>query len=257
MTLTSTHDTKRSEDARMRLVALSHHPDAFAALWALADALPSRADVEPKWRWYIAQSALAIWHDDPRAIEERLDQHIEKAMREAKQTTFWTRPDVQVEAAAKGFARELCAQWHRERPAELDRLIERGRALALAQLAFKALMPGFPDIYRGAEGEFLALTDPDNRLPVDFGALAALAQGTGFGADKARLTRILLALRRSERAFFDAADARFDATEGHTLWRTLDQRTLVAKLSTASVDPGTERLFSARYDGLDLAVFWR
>src|SRR5690606_15918995 len=32
MTLTSTHDTKRSEDSRMRLVAMSHHPEAFGAL---------------------------------------------------------------------------------------------------------------------------------------------------------------------------------------------------------------------------------
>ena len=33
LTLTSSHDTKRAEDARMRLVAMTHLPHAFGRVW--------------------------------------------------------------------------------------------------------------------------------------------------------------------------------------------------------------------------------
>ncbi|MTD98863.1 malto-oligosyltrehalose synthase [Paracoccus sp. YIM 132242] len=204
MTLVSTHDTKRSGDSRMRLVAISHLPRAFMALHDAAGALPSAPAVEPRWRWYILQSALAIWNGDADGSADRLNGHIEKAMREAKLTSFWSNPDAGAEAAAHAFARDLLDAWQRAPDPALQSLLDRGEALAFAQLALQMLMPGFPDIYRGDEGGLLALTDPDNRLPVDWDSLAA----TPDADTKPDWTRQLLSLRQRHADFLKDADAR-------------------------------------------------
>ncbi|WP_207100428.1 malto-oligosyltrehalose synthase [Paracoccus shandongensis] len=210
MTLVSTHDTKRSGDSRMRLVAVSHLPGAFAALYEAACALPSAKGVEPRWRWYVVQSALAIWNGDADGSADRLNGHIEKAMREAKLTSFWSNPDQGAEAAAQAFARDLLDAWQRAPDPALQSLLDRGEALAFAQLALQMLMPGFPDIYRGDEGGLLALTDPDNRLPVDWNRLSAPPDADS----KLHWTRQLLALRQRHADFLKDADAqvRLDGT---------------------------------------------
>ena len=52
---------------------------------------------------------------------------------------------------------------------------------SLAQLALKFTVPGVPDVYQGCEQWNFSLVDPDNRRPVDFGQLAAIA-GAAAGA---------------------------------------------------------------------------
>lgn len=257
MTLTSTHDTKRSGDSRMRLVAISHAPDAFAALYNQAVQLPAAEAVEPKWRWYIAQSALAIWDEADSDRTQRLDAHILKAMREAKQSTFWTHPNSPVEVAAIAFADALCDTWRETRPAELDTLIAIGDGLIFAQLILKAIMPGFPDFYRGSEAIFLALTDPDNRLPVDWSALAELHADEGLSSDKARLTHLLLRLRREHPEFFAAATAELDVTDaGFTLIRYIENRALIASFGAAPEDE-TDTLWAQDFGGKTLSLGWR
>jgi len=189
LTLTSSHDTKRAEDARMRLVALSHCPDEFTRLWRGARALPEAEGVDPNQCWYILQSLVAIWRKDAPDLAERLAEHTLKALREAKEATTWTHPDDEVERAATGFARALVAAWQADPPAELGPIVETGEALSLKQLELKVALAGVPDFYQGAEGALLDLTDPDNRRPVSPGAMTRLA---GWEAEKARLTRALL-----------------------------------------------------------------
>ncbi|WP_127144003.1 malto-oligosyltrehalose synthase [Pelagibacterium montanilacus] len=254
MTLTSTHDTKRSEDSRMRLVAISHLPEMFIALYDAAAELPDAGRVEARWRWYIVQSALALFSDAVDEIGDRLDGHIEKAMREAKLTSFWTRPDTQAESNARAFAREVLQSWTQDRPEALAALIERGNALSLAQLALKAVMPGFPDFYRGSEISFLALTDPDNRLPVDWGRMQRAHEGDGFDATKARWTRELLAMRAAEPEFFSTATAVLKRSEDRIrLVRQLDGTVLAVEISHGprSADPAP--ILSIAFDG-DVAV---
>jgi (1->4)-alpha-D-glucan 1-alpha-D-glucosylmutase len=202
LVLTSSHDTKRAEDARMRLVAMTHRPEAFAALWGAAQDLPGAAEVTPAQRWYLVQSWLAIHEDGREDIGDRLAAHVEKALREAKEVTTWTHPREEAEEPAQAFARALAAAW-REPPAAARPLIERGDQLSLAQLALKAMLPGIPDFYQGAEGALHHLTDPDNRLAVDFEALAAPPEG-GLAAAKLALTRALLRLRAEAPGLFDA-----------------------------------------------------
>lgn len=192
MVLTSTHDTKRAEDARMRLVALSHLPEEWAELSALAgERMP---EIAPNLRWYILQSWLAIVETGRTDVPDRLAVHIEKAMREAKEVTSPTHPDHAAEAPAMAAARDLALGWE-DPPEPARRLMARADDLSLAQLALKLMLPGIPDIYQGAEAAVHHLTDPDNRLPVDFEALTRpLAHGVS--GKKLGLTKAMLALRR-------------------------------------------------------------
>lgn len=244
MTLVSTHDTKRSGDSRMRLVAISHLPHAFGALFDAASALPGAAGVAPRWRWYVVQSALAIWNGDPDHVAVRLNRHIEKAMREAKLTSFWSNPDMAAEGAVKDFARALLDHWAAAPDGYLALLIDRGEALSFAQLALQMLMTGFPDLYRGDEGGLLSLTDPDNRLPADWDTLATPPDA---GA-KLDWTRRLLALRREHRDFLERADCRVEGGgQSLRLTRSLGSRQIAVTFATGgwAGDPGfLDRAFS-------------
>lgn len=198
MVLTSSHDTKRSEDARMRIAAISHLPEEFGALYRLAAELAP--GVAPAHLWYLVQSWLAI-HDAGRAdLADRLAAHMQKALREAKQGTTPTHPVPEHEAPVEAAARRLVAAWGANPPGPARRLIALGEDLSLAQAAVKLLLPGVPDIYQGSETGTLHLTDPDNRLPVE-----ALREnrggGQGWRRQKHDLIATLLALHRPGSGF--------------------------------------------------------
>ena len=197
LTLTSSHDTKRAEDARARLIAASHRPGDKLSL--MADLPDTFAALPPATRWYIAQSWLAIAaapeRPDHPSLPERLARHIEKALREAKQVTWPTHPDPAAEAPALAAARHLADTW-RIPPEAARHLIRLGEEISLAQLALKLFLPGIPDIYQGCETASFHLTDPDNRLPVDFEALTRPQPKSTLSAAKLDLTRSLLSFRR-------------------------------------------------------------
>jgi (1->4)-alpha-D-glucan 1-alpha-D-glucosylmutase len=204
LTLTSSHDTKRSEDARMRIAALSHDPDMRDVLMSLVPDLPA------PWGWYLAQSAFAA--QPAGALADRLAAHLEKAMREAKRDTFWTAPNSGFEGPVLRAARAVAARMD-PLPEALADLARRAEGLALAQCALKLLIPGIPDVYQGTEvGSFL-LTDPDNRRAVDFTSLAA-GHVEGFDAVKLDLTRTVLRLRRERPEIGAASWTPEGASEG-------------------------------------------
>lgn len=206
LTLTSSHDTKRSEDARMRLVALSHAPDAFLALWEAANALPGARRSDPALRWYLVQSALALWDGGSDEMRTRLAEHMVKAAREGKSVSNWVAPDTGAEDALCALTDALVLHWRASVPEDLNRLIRIGARLSLAQLALKCAMPGVPDFYGEAIGAHFALTDPDNRRPVAAETLMTAADAPGLQGDKARLTRDLLRLRAEDPVFFEDAE---------------------------------------------------
>jgi (1->4)-alpha-D-glucan 1-alpha-D-glucosylmutase len=203
MTLTSSHDTKRSEDARMRIAAITHDPRAFLDFHRRCSDAAGEA-IGPNLRWYLAQTLIAMSGEAD--LAQRLETHVEKALREAKRSTFWNAPNADVEDAAKDCARRLALGFDGLRTG-LTRILGHARALSLTQTALKLTLPGIPDIYQGCEISCHALTDPDNRRAVDFDALAAgLADPSTLAddhdRDKLALTRRLLRLRRSEPALF-------------------------------------------------------
>ena len=292
MTLTSTHDTKRSEDARMRLVAVSHLPEAFLALWEHSESVDGAKEIDPNLRWYILQTLLAMWETGRGDIAERLGQHVEKAMREAKEVTTWTHQDPEAEAAAQRFAKALAKSWDGELPAGAGQLMARGEALSLAQTALKLLMPGIPDIYQGTEVGAFQLTDPDNRMAVDFRAIADLAirgapdcfahdvpvddipgpASTGgpepepapgldsFAGRKARLICAGLSLRRLRPEFFETAEVRLEAPTPDRLVLTREGSEGRIELSidrqghAIGAAPGPQRLWPQLEVDLDAPV---
>ena len=190
MTLGSSHDSKRAEDARARLVALTHDPLALRELWQQAAPLATAGAPPADVRWYVLQTAVAMWEPGRDDLEQRLAAHLEKALREARELSTWLDPDEAAEAAAAEFGAGLLAHWRRAEPEALTRLVQRGEALALASHALRLVMPGVPDIYQGTEYGSFALTDPDNRDPFE----PREPQGR-FAQEKLALTRRLLGLR--------------------------------------------------------------
>ncbi|GGG79841.1 malto-oligosyltrehalose synthase [Salipiger pallidus] len=201
MNLGSSHDTKRAEDARARLVAITHHPEALRALWQHAAPLACTGAPPAHLRWYILQSALALWEPGREDLGDRLAAHLEKAMREARQLSTWTDPDEAAERQAAEFGRALLDSWETTRPQALQTLVEAGHRLSLVQFCLRCLLPGIPDIYQGTEFGSFALTDPDNRDPLD--PEQALSD---FGQEKLAKIRCLLRLRLRDPEFFMRAD---------------------------------------------------
>jgi (1->4)-alpha-D-glucan 1-alpha-D-glucosylmutase len=212
LTLTSSHDTKRAEDARMRLVAMTHLPGAFARVWEASKAIPGADVVSPGTRWYVVQSLLALWEPGRERLGDRLAAHLEKALREAREVTNWTHPREEAERHGEDFAHALARDWQNRLPEGAEELFARARDLSLAQVAIKVLMPGIPDFYQGAEGPLHHLTDPDNRLAVDWDRLGCPEPG-GWPAEKDALTRRLLSLRATHPGLFAQGSVRVEGTE--------------------------------------------
>ncbi|HEY2870136.1 MAG TPA: malto-oligosyltrehalose synthase [Gaiellales bacterium] len=200
---TSTHDTKRSEDVRMRISALSELADdwerAFAR-WHEANApLRRRPDTAPdaNEEWLLYQTLLGAWPIDI----QRVCQFVVKALREAKVHTSWAAPDEAYEADVIAFAEAILAspEFTGDLAAFGHRCAAIGARSSLALLVLKLAAPGVPDIYWGNEDWDLSLVDPDNRRPVDFAARAEPGAGR---SDKVAVTRAGLALRRRDPELF-------------------------------------------------------
>jgi (1->4)-alpha-D-glucan 1-alpha-D-glucosylmutase len=246
MLASSTHDTKRGEDARARLLALSELPDAWQAAWqefeqAVAPLLGEGEDgpvPDADDRWMIAQGLLGAWplelmadapvdSDALAAFAERFSGFLTKALREAKRHTSWVNLNESYEAAAA----VLTAGVLQVGSPALDALRPLARRLAfagalngLAAAVLKCTIPGVPDIYQGAELWDFSLVDPDNRRPVDFAARAAALRGRrGWKAQlkawpdgtlKQRVLARLLAARTDAPALFAEGDYRALGTAG-------------------------------------------
>lgn len=164
-TALSTHDTKRSGDARAALAVLSECPDQWEAL--LREAEPSGApDAHTAWvHW---QTALALGTFP--APAERLLPALLKSVREAGLRTSWTERDPGYEAAVERFVSEAAEGPGTRALAALARSLEpHVRANVLGGTLLHLTMPGVPDVYQGTERTYRALVDPDNRTPPDLG----------------------------------------------------------------------------------------
>jgi (1->4)-alpha-D-glucan 1-alpha-D-glucosylmutase len=188
LSATSTHDTKRSEDVRVRIDALSEVPmglrTALSRLGRLArphvTRLEGRAAPDRRDEYLLYQTLLGAWPDHglapgtPEAADftARMQRYMEKAIREAKERSSWTNPDEEYEAGVRRFVERILSS--RPLVAELaglaGRLARAGRLSSLAQVAVKCAAPGVPDVYQGTELWDLSLVDPDNRRPVDWAA---------------------------------------------------------------------------------------
>jgi (1->4)-alpha-D-glucan 1-alpha-D-glucosylmutase len=214
LSATATHDTKRGEDMRARLNALSEIPDEWKEAVTKWRALNRRFKRElngvpapdANEEYFIYQTLVGAWPFDessepPFAV--RLKQYLTKALREAKVHTSWLSPDEEYEAAVLRFVDAILDPRRPFVPAFRpfqQRVAEIGIYNSLAQLVLKITAPGVPDFYQGTELWDLTLVDPDNRRPVDYDRRRALlAELTAASGDDAALARDLLATRRCGR----------------------------------------------------------
>jgi (1->4)-alpha-D-glucan 1-alpha-D-glucosylmutase len=185
---TATHDTKRGEDARARLLALSEMPEEWSkalGLWReIAAPHLSQVNGEPapdaNDQVILLQSLLGAWplellegSDDKQlaAFGERMEGYLTKALRESKRHTSWIDPDEAYEEAALKLLRSALdpkgSFIERFRPLA-RRLSTLGMLNGLSRTVLKMTLPGVPDIYQGTEFWDFSLVDPDNRRPVDY-----------------------------------------------------------------------------------------
>lgn len=164
---TSTHDTKRSEDVRARIALLSEDAPAFVEVATRFYELTRphwQGEHERRVTMLVLQTLIGAWPLE----EQRLTEYLEKALREAKLETSWTRPDAVYEERVQKFARNMLAD-----PdiasligAYVDRIAGWAGRISLGWTLLKLTCPGTPDFYQGNERVRFDLVDPDNRRPL-------------------------------------------------------------------------------------------
>ncbi|MFF0410169.1 malto-oligosyltrehalose synthase [Kitasatospora sp. NPDC004745] len=200
MTVLSTHDTKRSADARARLAVLAEQPGAWAAeaaAWSTAAGPGPDRDGD----WLLWHTLVAAWPIDP----DRLVAALLKAAREAKLRTSWTAPDPRYEQDVEARARAVYANAGLLPRIEgkVHAIAPYARANTLSAALLHLTVPGVPDLYQGSEEPLYTLVDPDNRRAVDLGALAvrltdsATPRPGDLAREKLHLTTTALHLRRA------------------------------------------------------------
>ncbi len=207
---TATHDTKRGEDVRLRMAALSELAEEWSAAvrgWREenADAVaetPAGPAPDPQTEYLLYQTLVGVWPllESGRSegdLGERLKAYAQKAAREARQRTSWRDPDEAFEEGVAAFVdRILARESFTAGLAEVaGRAAEVGMTSGLAAVVLRCTSPGVPDTYQGTELWDDSLVDPDNRRPVDFAERRRLLAELDAGADPAEL----LAARRDGR----------------------------------------------------------
>lgn len=178
---TSTHDTKRGEDARLRINVLSELPDEWIAKvqqWeevnkTLITETENRQMPAANDRFFIYQSLIGSFPEDAIAGEEfrqRSETFILKALREAKTYTTYTAPDEAYEKACVQFILGLLTHepFLKTFVPFVQKIAGVAALYSLVQMIMKATAPGIPDIYQGCELWDTSYVDPDNRRAVNY-----------------------------------------------------------------------------------------
>jgi (1->4)-alpha-D-glucan 1-alpha-D-glucosylmutase len=185
---TATHDTKRGEDARLRLNMISEFPEVWINLvrqWfdmnaRLKTELNGRSAPMVNDEYFIYQALIGGFPEDLKVSEEwieRVKQYLVKAVREAKVNSDWAKPDEDYENACLNFITQIThddAGFLKSFLPFMEIVSRYASLYALAQILIKITAPGIPDTYQGCELWDLSFVDPDNRRPVDYKTREAL-----------------------------------------------------------------------------------
>jgi (1->4)-alpha-D-glucan 1-alpha-D-glucosylmutase len=179
---TSTHDSKRNEDARCRLAVLSEAGDEWGRLvrrWHRRFGAGPHGP-HPRDQLVAYQSLVSLWPADRGALPprdvRRVQEYALKAAREAKRQTSWTEPDHRYEDALRSFVSRACLDngFCTEMGRFVRAIAPAAVSNALALTLLKVCAPGVPDFFQGTELFEATLTDPDNRRSIDFARRQAL-----------------------------------------------------------------------------------
>lgn len=187
MICSSTHDTKRSQDVRMRLNVLSEIPEEWKnalARWTMINekhktVIRDVAEPRRNTEYFFYQTLLGAWPDPENEgngmppFADRMWEYALKAIREAKTFTNWINPNKEYEEVVRKFVFGILS------PEEGNNFLKDflpfqkkisywGKLNSLSALVLKIASPGVVDTYQGTELWSYSLVDPDNRRPVDY-----------------------------------------------------------------------------------------
>jgi (1->4)-alpha-D-glucan 1-alpha-D-glucosylmutase len=187
LSATSTHDTKRGEDTRARINVLSEMPEEWNRAvyrWrelnrAHRGTVEGSEAPDANEEYLLYQTLVGAWpleemNDEGRAeYTSRLQDYMQKAVKEAKLHTSWINPNEVYERAVREF---IAAVLDPERSAAFVEDLSQfartparaGMLNSLSQTLLKIASPGVPDFYQGTEVWSFTLVDPDNRRQVDY-----------------------------------------------------------------------------------------
>jgi (1->4)-alpha-D-glucan 1-alpha-D-glucosylmutase len=234
---TSTHDTKRSEDVRARMLAIAEVPQLWRSAlqrWRVINRrwkrnLEEAAAPDANEEYLFYQTLLGTWPIDAAGRAEstvdseyieRIQAYMAKALKEAKVNTSWIQPNEPWDSAMSDFVAQVLDSSPKNKfiPSLLpvaEEIARLGAINSLSQVALKLTAAGVPDIYQGSEIWNFSLVDPDNRRPVNYEQrrqmLASLQtsspedllQQWPDGRIKLFLTQRLLRFRREHQALFE------------------------------------------------------
>ena len=187
---TSTHDTKRSEDVRARIVAISEVPELWRRSlqrWRTINRRWKRRvndaeapDVDEEYLLY--QTLLGTWPVEQSGAANknvsadyvaRIQTYMAKALNEAKLNTSWIQPNEAWLAAVHDFVARILDATPKNKFLPIffpvvEEIARLGAINSLSQTLLKIASPGVADIYQGCEIWNFSLVDPDNRRPVDY-----------------------------------------------------------------------------------------
>ena len=243
MNATATHDTKRGEDGRAFLQALTFYPRQWREFVEHCLATLDAGPVRPRGVYLVLQSLVAGYplHKpvEEANLRERIHAYMEKAIREGKEMSDWAAPNLPYEQHLTQLADQVLD--HPDLRTSLQHLLleiwPQTRHNSFIQVILKCTVPGNPDVYQGTESWDLSFVDPDNRRPVDYAKRAAwlteAPQDKYDPAHKAQLLRDLLEHRLANPSFYAEADYT-PVTQGDStlsFQRTLGSRQLVVHIA--------------------------
>ncbi len=232
---TSTHDTKRGEDGRVRINIISELANEWAGLvkhWQEINE-PIRRDIGEvrapivNDEYFLYQVLVGGFPEDfvvtPEFIE-RTKKYAVKALRESKLMSDYLNPNTAYEEACLAFIDHLLNPNHSFLPSLMPfvkKIIGYANTYTMVQVIMKTTAPGIPDIYRGCELWDISYVDPDNRRPVNFDLrkkmvaelnereqqggeemLAWAKEHYELGTQKMFVTKEVLQLRRQKKDLF-------------------------------------------------------
>jgi (1->4)-alpha-D-glucan 1-alpha-D-glucosylmutase len=211
LSATATHDTKRGEDTRARINTLSEMPEEWNRAvhrWremnrARKSSVEGAQAPDANEEYLLYQTLVGTWplqtmnEDELGVYVRRIQEYMNKALKEAKLHTSWINPNDVYERAVGEFVASIldAAGGGGFLPdfARFQRTPTRAGMLnSLAQTLLKTTAPGVPDFYQGTELWSFTLVDPDNRRPVDYELRRALLASMRDAGDALELVNELL-----------------------------------------------------------------
>jgi len=232
MLATSTHDTKRSEDVRTRMAAISEIPTRWRKSlhhWRTVNRryqtkIEGEIAPDANEEYLLYQTLLGSWPLTPMSKEgretyiQRIQDYMIKAIKEAKINSSWIQPNEEWEAAVREFVRKILRagpnRFLKDFEPTAAEIAQLGAINSLAQVVLKSTAPGMPDFYQGTEIWDFSLVDPDNRRQVNYESRRQMLESLQDadpdellknwtdGRIKLFVTQRLLAFRRDHASLF-------------------------------------------------------